>query len=185
MTYFFIFVVLLFLAYLFILNLKTKARRMAAKFAMYDARDKFVFLVADDVIDELDPVFSFYYSRINDILSAAPNIGLDHMLSSILKSKTSNIHDSIRRVKERTRELNNEKSMEIPAVKEAVTAYLLASKAMILSHSSLLKINYVILKNREKYAMFKHFYSGGSYVEAAEVVDSYNDAELCHLAHMV
>lgn len=177
MMYFLIFVLAVIPFYFFLSHMKTKARRMRATFAMYDARDKFIYLVAEDVISESDPVFEYYYSRINAILLGAPEVGLDHIISGMLKAGAYDHNKAIMKTNLKVRELSDSKSMDIPEVKEAVRGYFEASRAMILSHSSMLKICYLAIRHRERFSRIAGVLAPKEYA-AAKIVKDHNDSAL-------
>jgi hypothetical protein len=178
-----IFLTTILLFYILLLRLKTRSRRDAAAFALYDARDKFVLLVAKGLISESDPVFSYYYFRINAILSAAPNIGLEHVIHSLLKSKSDDLEKAIRSAKENAKKVHKSKSMELPEVKDAVKCYFDASREMILSHSNFLNFFYVYYKNHHVvYKLLNGVIVPKAYDQAARVVSNYNDDALDCLA---
>lgn len=187
MKYLFIFIVAFLPFYFLLYLLKSQAKKRAATYSLYAARDKFVLLVAEGVIAESDPVFEYYYPRINAILAEAPNIGINHVINAMLKSKSSDIEKAIGIARAKAKEVNSSKSMEDARVKEAVRCYLEASKFMILSHSSLLKLIYTACKNADRFpwlikTLSHGTGSGSSYVNAARVANKYNDSELDLLA---
>lgn len=179
MTYVLVFILGVTPFYLFLLYMKTKARRTKATFAMYDARDKFIYLVSEGVIAESDPVFKHYYARINAVLIGAPEVGLDHIIGAMLKASALDHEKAMIRTNVKVRELSNCKSMEISDVKDAVRCYYSASRAMILSHSSVLKLCYLAVLHRENFSRVAEIIAPKQYAAAMVVKDHNDDALQC------
>ena len=80
---YYIHIIVFLIAVMFFYRRFVLAQREGASFQMYKVRDDFVYLVASNVVTETDPVFRYYYKRINSVLSMAPNVGVDDLLYAL------------------------------------------------------------------------------------------------------
>jgi len=126
--------------------MRSQIRRQEARYALYRVRDDLIGLVAADKLDEEDRVFSYYYKRINSSLESIPVYGLDQALVAYIRYKDS---DSFRKrldnERKETEQLLKDISKLDPAVRTVIVDFYSANKKMLLAHSSLIRILYVIL----------------------------------------
>lgn len=125
----------------FMNNLRVKAYRKSVVFKMFAVRDEFISLVAEEKISEKSEVFQYYYRRINGLLSAAPNVGVDDVLNSMFKAKSENKESEFESSMEVAR---SEASKMLELIKDedaevgkAISSYYDVSKELIISHSSI------------------------------------------------
>ncbi len=121
-------------------------QRERAKFNLYKVRDDLVYLVASGVIEETDPVFSYYYKRINSILSMAPNVGIDDLLN-VMFNDSKNFERSISKAKKEVDKILSSSSAKKDEVRQVIERYYSGIKLMMLSHSNLLRIIFLLTKN--------------------------------------
>jgi hypothetical protein len=123
--------------------------RKKACFAMYAVRDDLVYLVASGKLDEDGRVFRHYYDRVNAILSAAPNIGLDNMLETIFTKWTTpqDFAGFLDQADKKAQRLFRDAAFNDAAVRCAVADYCSGVRNMILAHSSTLRILYVVVRH--------------------------------------
>lgn len=157
------------------------AQRENASFKMYKVRDEFVYLVASDVMTETDPVFSYYYKRINSILAMAPNIGIDDVLHAIFNN-TSDIDRAIEKTRKEAEKIMSSSSAKNEDVKSAMESYYVCINQMVLSHSSVLRILFILAKrfNPLKMALKTILPKNNSISEAYKVME-YTEKEVCVL----
>jgi len=114
--------------------------RIKAKFALYKARDEFVYLVASGKIKEGDRFFKFFYSAINTMLREAPHVGLDDIIQVIPRES-----DHITKArKDSFRAILDDPVMADKEISNTVNCFFDALVLMILSHSSITRVFYVI-----------------------------------------
>ncbi|MDU4251944.1 hypothetical protein [Pseudomonas sp.] len=143
-----IFLLLAFIGSVFFAHLANKIRRRKATYSIYEARDKFILLVASGKIEEDSPFFKYYYKRINSLLSHAPDIGLDDAVRIFLKNKENgNFAKSMKEARAEHEKILSSKEMEIKEASEAAHFYYLATREMILAHSSLVRMTYYALSH--------------------------------------
>lgn len=145
-----IYVALLFglLVYLFIRKLRVNAQRKKATYSLYSVKDDLVCLVAEGKINENSRIFKYYYSRINTILKLAPNVGIDHAVESFLNVSSQSQAEAQRRLKfakKTADEMVKLVEKEDPVVSDVIANYYSATRDMMLSHSSLLRLLYLIV----------------------------------------
>jgi hypothetical protein len=128
--------------------LMNKIRRTKATYAIYETRDKFVSLVANEIVAEDSPFFKYYYKRINSLLSHAPNIGYDDAIKTLIKERNNvDFAKSLQRAKIETEEILNCKEMQHQEAAEAAELYYKATREMILAHSSVVRFTYYIVSH--------------------------------------
>lgn len=157
------------------------AQRENASFKMYKVRDEFVYLVASDVMTETDPVFSYYYKRINSILAMAPNIGIDDVLHAMFNN-TSDIDKAIEKARKEAEKIMASSSAKNDDVRRAMESYYVCINHMVLSHSSILRIIFILAKrfNPLKIALETLLPKNNSIHEAYKVM-KYTEKEVCVL----
>jgi hypothetical protein len=146
---------LFFVIYFFNKNIETT--RLKSLYNLYDIRDRLIYLVASDITDEKNKLFSYYYTRINHILKLTPNVGLDDLLDQLTRNSTS-IESSIRKAKKELNEVLSDHLMENNEVKQIVEDYYNGVRTLVLSHSSLFKMGYILSKQ------FSLFYKSISFI---------------------
>lgn len=110
-------------------------------FKMYAIRDKLVRMVAEEKLSENSKVFQYYYKRINALLSLAPNIGLDDLISKLLSEKNSDARkNSLEKGQLEADEITKLKEFECDDVRQLVSEYYMISRDLILAHSSLSRL---------------------------------------------
>lgn len=137
-------VVAIVIAYLFYI----RTLRLQAKYRLYKVRDDFVYLVASDQLEEESRVFKHYYCRINALLQAAPSIGLDDILQRVFHEfKTSDQFERmLEQAKRQAEQLFKDPAFQNPSIREAVAEYYQAVRLLILSHSSYVRLAYVVTR---------------------------------------
>jgi len=124
-----------------------KTLRIRSSFNLYRVRDQFVYLVASGVLEEDDPVFKYYYERINLLLKLSPNVGVDDILQTLMqqyKKSPEKFNEYVSKAKSKADRLSEEPSFQNVEVKAAVVAYFQAIKLLVLCHSSVLRLGYVV-----------------------------------------
>jgi hypothetical protein len=123
-----------------------RAQRLRSSYALYKVRDELVFLVASGVLEESDPVFSFYYKRVNAILSMAPDVGIDRMLRVILKNSTD-VENSLAKAKKEVERILNHESAQREEVRSVIEGYYKGVRLMMLTHSSVFRMFYILARH--------------------------------------
>ena len=140
----FIFAGLLFAVFFMYLNSRT-ARR-AASYKLYAVRDRLILLVAQGKLSEDSRIFQYYYSRVNDLIALAPNIGFDDVLNGyIILKENKNFEKSMKEAEARANEMHRLLKTESTEISDAVSAYYSAAHNMMLAHSSIIKLLYLFL----------------------------------------
>lgn len=122
-----------------------RTMRMKACFDLYRVRDRFILLVAKDILPEDSRVFVHYCGRIDRLLEAAPNVGIDDMLASIFRHVPNGQFDqTLEHARVQAQRMLADPLMQNPDVRAAVADYYRAIRAMLLSHSSVLKVIYLL-----------------------------------------
>lgn len=125
-----------------------RTQRIKAAFMLYRTRDRFIYLVASGVLNEDSIAFRHYYGRINQIISAAPNVGLDDLLQMMLtKFKPEDFQRIVAKSEEQVKKLKESKDFSHQEVRDAASDYYSAMSAMILAHSSILRGAYLISRH--------------------------------------
>lgn len=122
-----------------------RTMRLKASFDLYRVRDKFIYLVASDVLKEEDLVFRHYYSRINNLLASAPNVGVDDVLHTVFNDfKPNQFASVIEHAKKQANKLMAEPVFQNAEVRDAAADYYRSVQSMILSHSSFVRATYIL-----------------------------------------
>lgn len=123
--------------------------RKKACFAMYAVRDDLVYLVASGKLDEDGHVFQHYYTRVNAILSAAPNIGLDNMLETIFTKWTTpqDFAEFLEQADQKAQRLFRDDAFNDAGVRCVIADYYSGVRNMILAHSSTLRMLYIVVRH--------------------------------------
>lgn len=130
----------------YIMNVRTM--RLRACYNMYRVRDAFVLLVAQDVIPESSEVFKHYYGNINRLLRDAPKVGLDDMLATIFQRvKGAEFDRALAVARDKAKRMASDPLMKNDQVRQVVADYYVALRGMMLSHSSLLKLAYIVSRH--------------------------------------
>lgn len=168
----------------FIHYLKNKAVQKSASYKLYAVRDELICLVAENKISENNRIFQYYYDRVNLLLEQAPNIGIDDAMNSFLfLQSSSSFEQSFKEAEKRATEMLGLVENETEEVSEVIANYYMASKCMILAHSSLVRMIYII---SVKYALnnfIKHLVNTGT-CEALKIV-SFADKEEHQFRHLI
>lgn len=156
-----------------------RAQRLRSIYGLYKVRDDLVYLVASDVVAETDPVFTFYYKRVNAILSMAPNVGIDDILHNMLTSG-NDIERALAKAKKDVDRVLAHETAQKKEVSEIIERYYKGVKVMMLSHSSIFRAFYLFAKHvnplRIEYVLPKSFV--GAYK-----VTKFAEREACELHH--
>lgn len=127
----------------YVLHMRTM--RLKAGFNLYRVRDRFVLLVANGVLPEDSRVFRHYYGRINGLLESAPNVGLDDILEAMFrKMKPGEFDQVLSKAREQARQMLADPIMQRADVRDVVADYYRAINLMILSHSSIVRVLYLL-----------------------------------------
>lgn len=127
-------------------KLKDRTIRRAASFKLYSVRDELICLVAEKKLSEGSPVFQYYYSRINHLLKLAPHVGLDNAMDAFLyQKKGKSFESSLKEANRRAEKMLDLVASENEEVSRVVADFYAASKYMILAHSSLFRMTYILL----------------------------------------
>lgn len=127
----------------YVLHMRTV--RMKASFNLYRVRDRFVLLVAKGVLPEESRAFKHYYGRINGLLTAAPNVGLDDILETIFRKMKPGEFDAVlSKAREQAKQMLEDPVMQRADVRDVVADYYRALNMMILSHSSIVRVLYLL-----------------------------------------
>ncbi|MTW21157.1 hypothetical protein [Allochromatium palmeri] len=118
--------------------------RKQACFAMYAVRDDLIYLVASGALKEDGPVFRHYYTRVNQLLRAAPNVGLDRLLEAIFtRWEEHDFNEMLRQADAKASILFRDQAFDDQDVRRVVAAYYRALQGLILAHSSVLRLVYL------------------------------------------
>ncbi|MDY6993016.1 MAG: hypothetical protein SVR94_10505, partial [Pseudomonadota bacterium] len=175
---FYIHIVIFAIALFVFYRLYIKALRLRSSYELYQVRDELIYLVASGIINEDDKVFQFYYEKINGMLAMAPDVGLHNALEILFNHK--DIRKALKENERKTREVLREESMSIPEVREVITKYYCSVRMMILSHSSIFKISYLLsneLSNRVVRNIAKTVLSSSKTFSDAQKVVKYAEGE--------
>ena len=124
--------------------LKNKVLRKSASYKLYAVRDELICLVAENKLSENSRIFQYYYKRVNLLLEQAPNVGLDDAMHSFLYLQSdSSFEQSLEEAERRANEMLGLIENETEEVSDIIANYYMASKCMILSHSSLVRMIYI------------------------------------------
>lgn len=125
-----------------------KTQRLQACYNLYQVRDALVLLVARGVLPEDSRVFKHYYERINILLAVAPKVGIDDMLEQIFNKVSPEEFDAtLNAARRQAKQMEADPLMKHDDVRQVVADYYIAIRALILSHSSLLKAAYVVSRH--------------------------------------
>jgi hypothetical protein len=130
--------------------LMNRLRRRKATYSLFAVRDKFVLLAAKGELNEESHLFKYYYKRINMLLQAAPNIGLDDALKSFIlkQSKTpKDLASTMEKAMQEATKVLQSKELENDEIANAVKLYYSTNKEMILSHSSITRLLYYAISH--------------------------------------
>jgi hypothetical protein len=119
--------------------------RTRACFNLYRVRDRFVLLVAKDLLPQDSKVFVHYYGRINRLLQDAPNIGLDDVLAKAFYHFRPEEFDQMLEIARRQADkMAADPLFQDPEVRAAVADYYAALRITMLAHSSMLRVAYLL-----------------------------------------
>ncbi|MGY1490701.1 hypothetical protein ACW4YW_14945 [Methylobacillus pratensis] len=136
----------LFVAY----GMYIRVMRMKAFFYLYSVRDSLVLLVAKGVLDEDNKLFTHYYTRVNSVLRERPKTGIQDILESLFsqyKKSPQDFSNMLARARTQSQELLASAQEQDEEVKVVIENYYYGIKFLMLSHSSLLKLFYVLSKH--------------------------------------
>lgn len=133
--------------------LKAKASQKAASYKLYAVRDELICLVAEGKLKEDGRIFRYYYERVNNILSLAPDVGLDNVMEAVFYIKTCRDRDLERQLENANKEV--EKILELvkgedESISKVIADFYAAMRSMILAHSSFSRLIYIVLKYSPK-----------------------------------
>jgi len=127
-------------------HLKNGAIRKSASYKLYAVRDELICLVAEGKLEEKGRIFEYYYKRINMLLELAPNVGLDDSIEAFLYLKNSkNFEQSLKEANRRAEEMLGLVANESKEVSNVIAEFYAASKNMMLAHSSILRMAYLLI----------------------------------------
>jgi hypothetical protein len=134
---------------IFFWRLKISASRKKTVFQLYAVRDNLISLVAEEKLNEESPVFKYYYRRVSRLLTLVPNVGIDCFLKEFLHLQhdrsfnisLSNAHKSADKMMILVEEMNDEE------ISKVIADFYSSAKTLMLVHSSILKILYLVFKN--------------------------------------
>jgi hypothetical protein len=121
------------------------AQRENASFELYKVRDELVYLVASDKMKETDAIFSYYYKRVNAILSMTPKVGIDDVLTALYNNPKS-FEKALKQSKKETENILKTNLAQDNEVKKVIEAYYVGIKHLVLSHSSILKVIFIVTR---------------------------------------
>ena len=172
--FFFIFVVFFYHKYI-------ETKQLQASYRLYALRDELILLVAKDILKEDNPVFKYHYKRVNNLLKMAPHVGFDDLLQVLLKN-SHNIEKSLNNEDKELKKVFSDPAMQNKQVREAIEAYYQAVKLMMISHSSLLKVAYLLAKKFNPFSdIIANYFPKGSRFIAALRVTLFADCEMQQL----
>jgi hypothetical protein len=126
-----------------LMRLKDLANRKKACFKMYAVRDSLILLVAENKLNEDSKVFQYYYKRVNSLLAHAPNIGMDDVAQSLIKTSNGDFEKALKKSENELKEILKLREVESPEVREVISQYYSVSRFMIFAHSNLLRLVYI------------------------------------------
>lgn len=128
--------------------LKKRTARKVATFHLYSVRDDLICLVAEGKLEENSKIFQYYYKRINMILKHAPNVGLDDAMRAFITiNRNSSFDKSLDKANKETKEMFKvvSEGKETEEVRNVIANYYSAAKHMMLAHSSVSVMLYLLL----------------------------------------
>jgi len=122
--------------------------RMKASFNLYRVRDRFVLLAAQGILHEDSRVYKYYYIKINELLRDAPKVGLDDMLEVMFRHVRPGAFDLALQKSRKAAEALQKDPLVLNngEVREAIADYYSAIISMILAHSSVVRLLFVLSK---------------------------------------
>ncbi|MGZ8256493.1 MAG: hypothetical protein ACXWTX_01850 [Gallionella sp.] len=144
MTY--IHLLLILLVGIFLYRKYIESARLRAQFGLFAVRDSLVLLVASGKIKEDNPVFEYHYKRVNALLKAAPKIGVDDILHAVFfhPNEFKDFDKTLIQAEAKIKQLFDNPIMKEADVKEVIESYHVAMGAVLLTHSSMLRVVYYI-----------------------------------------
>jgi hypothetical protein len=171
------------LAFLF-RTLKNKAIQKSACYKLYSVRDDLICLVAEGKLEENGRLFQYYYKRINRLLELAPDVGLDNAMEAFLfLQNSSGFEHSLKEANRRADEMLELAQKENEEVSEVIANYYLASKSVMLAHSSILRMLYICFVKKPVFSFFKNIIPKETYDVLKTV--SFADEESHRFRHVI
>lgn len=122
-----------------------RSARMRARFRLYEVRDKLILLVAREQLSEEDHVFRHLYGRVNGLLQAMPNVGVDDILHVVLSQRRNEDFDqALAQARTRLAKLSRDPAIDDADVKSVVRQYFSAVEYSILTHSSWMRVFFLL-----------------------------------------
>lgn len=117
--------------------------RLRARFDLYRVRDRFVLLVADDILDETSMVFTYFYKRVNRLLADDKPLGLDGVLFVLFKNrKNGDFERALANTFREAEKIAAAPDAQSEAVRAVIADFYTAVRGIIISHSSILRLIY-------------------------------------------
>lgn len=126
-------------------HLRYKTLQKVALYNLYAVRDDLICFVAEGKLSENSALFQYYYKRANLLLALAPNVGFDDAIDAFLdlqndKDFEYSLKEAVCRADEMLELVGNEPE-EVGLV---VANFYSTSKYIMLAHSSVLKMLYIL-----------------------------------------
>lgn len=153
------------------------AQRENASFELYKVRDELVYLVASEKMKETDAVFSYYYKRVNAILSMTPKVGIDDVLTALFNNP-KNFEKALKQSKKEVEKILKTDLAQDDEVKKVIEIYYIGIKHLVLSHSSILKIIFIITRQfNPMKRLFEKFVPNNNVIREAYDVAEFAERE--------
>lgn len=185
MTNLIVFILLGGLLAMFFAHLQYKTLQKKALYKLYAVRDDLICLVVEGKVSEYGPLFQYYYKRINLLLALAPNVGFDDAIDAFLdlrndKDFECSLDEAVRRADEML-ELVGSEPEEVGLV---IANFYSASKYIMLAHSNLLKLLYILCLKKPFAIRSRKLVTKGTYEKLSAVRFAEKEAgrfrDVCH-----
>lgn len=98
--------------------------RENARFKIYKVRDDLILLVAQKTLREDDLIFTHFYKRTNDLLRAAPNVGIDDVAEVMFTQQyRSDLDRAMTEARKRIARIHSDSLMADSRIKKVVLEY--------------------------------------------------------------
>ncbi|MBX3611119.1 MAG: hypothetical protein KF871_14605 [Hydrogenophaga sp.] len=138
--------VLVFLVAAFVFyHLFLRSARMRARFRLYEVRDRLILLVARQQLAEESQVFRHCYGRVNELLAAMPDVGVDDILEVVLsRRKNEDFDHALMQARARLARISQDDALTDDDVKSVVRDYFAAVEYSILTHSRWMRVFFLL-----------------------------------------
>lgn len=123
--------------------MQLKTVRLRARFNLYRVRDRLVLLVADDILEETSRVFTYYYKRVNNLLSDEHPLGMDDVLHVMFQNrKNGDFERALADSMKEAAKIAADPDAQNDKVRSVIADFYNGVGLLIISHSSILRLIY-------------------------------------------